>query len=113
VLWRFVSLISSSKQTTLVLAPFYFRAYYPSYRNLHWESNPGKFFGVLVFVSVISSTKNNFDLSAILLSCLVSELQETPSPAIELRHVSGVLTPYFLFLVSRNKHAKFGANRYI
>jgi hypothetical protein len=58
VVLAFVSIISSSKQTILVLASFFCRAYYPSYRNhLHWESNPGQFFGVLVFVSVISSSK--------------------------------------------------------
>jgi hypothetical protein len=54
----FVSIISSSKQMTLVLTPFFCRAWYLSYRNhLHWKSNPGKFFGVLGFVSVICSSK--------------------------------------------------------
>jgi hypothetical protein len=36
------------------------------------------------FCNLIFET-NNFGLSAILLSCLVSELQKTPSPGIELR----------------------------
>jgi hypothetical protein len=54
----FVSIISSSKQTSLVLAPFFCRAWYRSKRNhLHWESNPEQFFGVLFFVSVIFSSK--------------------------------------------------------
>jgi hypothetical protein len=57
---------------------------------------------------------NKFDLGAVLLSCLVSELQETPSPEIELRtYFSELLQSHVLFLISRNKHAKFGANRYI
>jgi hypothetical protein len=57
---------------------------------------------------------NNFGLGAVLLSCLVSELQETPSAGIELRKLLPEFLPcYVLFLVSRNKQAKFGANRYI
>jgi hypothetical protein len=55
----FVSIISSPKRTNFTLAPFFCRAYYPSYRNhLHWESNSGKFFGVRV--SVFSPSKQKF-----------------------------------------------------
>jgi hypothetical protein len=56
---------------------------------------------------------NSSGLGAVLLSCLVSELQKSPSSRIELRIFSGVLTPYVLFLVSKNTHAKFGAHRFI
>jgi hypothetical protein len=38
----FVFVIYSSKQTTLVLAPFFYRVSFPSYKNhLHWDSNRG------------------------------------------------------------------------
>jgi hypothetical protein len=51
----FVSVISSPKQATLVLALFFYQAYFPSYRNyLHLESNPGQLFGLLFLVFVIS-----------------------------------------------------------
>jgi hypothetical protein len=44
----FVSVISSSKQTTLFLAPLFYRAYLPSYRNhLHRELSPGRFLSCL------------------------------------------------------------------
>jgi hypothetical protein len=50
-----VSVISSSIQTTLVVAQFFYHASLPSYRNhLHRESHPGQFFGVVAFVSAIS-----------------------------------------------------------
>jgi hypothetical protein len=45
----------------------------------------------LCFCNLLFET-NNFGLGAVLLSCLVSELQETPSPGNELRTLSGVLT---------------------
>jgi hypothetical protein len=57
---------------------------------------------------------NNFNLGAILLLCLVSELQETPFPGIGLRALFTEFWPsYILFLVSRNKHTKFGSNQFI
>jgi hypothetical protein len=47
----------------------------------------------------------------ILLLCLVSEVQEPPSPGIVLRQFFPAFWPsYVLFPVSRNKHDKFGAN---
>jgi hypothetical protein len=81
--------ISSCKQTTLVLAPFFYRASPPSYRiHLHRESNPGQILGVLACVSVISSSKQTtLDLGAVLLPRLVSELQKTSSSGIEPRTV--------------------------
>jgi hypothetical protein len=46
-----VPVISSPKQMTLVLAHFFCRIKFPSYRNhLHWDSNPG---AILSEVSVI------------------------------------------------------------
>jgi hypothetical protein len=65
----FVSVIFSSKQTTLVLAPFFCRTSYPSYRNhLHGDNFSGFWF---YFCNLLFRTKN-FGLGAILLSCLVS-----------------------------------------
>jgi hypothetical protein len=53
----FVPVIFSPK-TTLVLALLFYRAQFPSDRNyLHRESNPGQFFGLVAFFSVISSSK--------------------------------------------------------
>jgi hypothetical protein len=47
---RFVALvpvISSPKQTILFFTPFFYRAYFLSYRNrLHRDSNPGQFSGM-------------------------------------------------------------------
>jgi hypothetical protein len=56
---------------------------------------------------------NNFGLGAVLLSCLVSELQEPSSPGLELRTLFRSLTLLRSFLVSRNKHAKFRGNRFV
>jgi hypothetical protein len=66
----------------------------------------------LCFCNLLFET-NNFCLGAVLLSCLVSELQEPPSPRIKLRTLPEFWPSYVLFLVSRNKNAKFGANRFI
>jgi hypothetical protein len=38
--------------------------------------------------------KNNFDIGAVLLSCLVSDLQEPPSPGIELRTLFPEFWPF-------------------
>jgi hypothetical protein len=56
---------------------------------------------------------SNCGLGAVLLSSLFSELQEPPSPRIELRTLLRSFNSCILFLVSRNKHAKFCANRCI
>jgi hypothetical protein len=106
-----VPIIYSPKQITFVLVTFFCRAYFPSYRkHLHRDSNPGQFYGVLPLVSVsvsslrlttlflkmavfwvvapfarTSDTLVNFGLGAVLLSCLVSKLQESPSQGLELR----------------------------
>jgi hypothetical protein len=70
--------------------------------------------GILAFVSVIPSSKKK--LSSWLRSSIVlsfSELQKTPSPGFKLRTPFHEFWPtYVLFLVSRNKHAKFGANQF-
>jgi hypothetical protein len=63
---------------------------------------------------VVLFETNNFILGAVLLLCLISELQEPFSPEVELRTYFPEFWPsYVLFLVFRNKHAKFCANRYI
>jgi hypothetical protein len=57
---------------------------------------------------------NNFGLVAVPLSCLDSKIQELPSPGLELRtFFRRCNLSKNLLLVSRNKHAKFGANWYI
>jgi hypothetical protein len=67
----------------------------------------------LSFCNLLAET-NNFVLGASLPSCLISELQERPSPGLELTTHFPEFWPFQnLFLVSRNKHAEFGANRFI
>jgi hypothetical protein len=67
----------------------------------------------LRFCNLLFET-NNFDLGAVLLSCLVFKLHKPSSPWIELSTLFPEFWPcYILFMVSRNKHAKFGANWYI
>jgi hypothetical protein len=102
----FVSLvlaISSPKQTTLLLAPFY-HAYFPSCRNhRHWDSNPGQFFGVVAFVPVISPS-------------IVHSFRATGTALTETRTQDNFpeFWPFcILFLVSGSKHAKFGTNWYV
>jgi hypothetical protein len=51
---------------------------------------------------------NSFGLGAVLLSYLVSELQEPPSPGLQLRTIFQSFPK--CLPASRNKHAKFGAN---
>jgi hypothetical protein len=85
----------------------------------HKQSSPGigprAIFLVygLCFCNPLFGT-NNFVLGAVLLSYLVSELQATPSPGIDLSVLCPeILHSYVLFLISRNKSAKIGGNRYI
>jgi hypothetical protein len=67
----------------------------------------------LYFCNLLFET-NNFGPSAILLSCLVSELTGNALRGNQTQDTFSEFWPsYDLFLVSRNKHAKFGANRYI
>jgi hypothetical protein len=81
-----VHVISSPKQIILFFAPFVCRAWFPSYWNhLHWDSNPAVFLGFGLCSCDLLAKTNNFGLGAVLLSCLVSELQEPLSPRIELR----------------------------
>jgi hypothetical protein len=47
--------VAITKQTTLVLALFFYRDLFPNYRKYsHHESKPGRYFVNLVFVSIIS-----------------------------------------------------------
>jgi hypothetical protein len=67
------------------------------------------------FPHLVFQTKN-VGLGVVLLSCLVYEVKELPSPGIELRTLFSWKqegNSYVLFLISRKKLAKFGANRYI
>jgi hypothetical protein len=69
---------------------------------------------VIFFFCDLFFETNNLNLCAVVVLCLVSVLQEPPSPGIELRTLFPEFwSSYVLFLVSRNKHAKFGANWYI
>jgi hypothetical protein len=72
-----VPLISSPERTNLALAQFFYRAYFPSYRNHPRQySNPGQFFGVLAFVPVICSPKQTtllWHYSSIVLSFRTTE----------------------------------------
>jgi hypothetical protein len=58
---------------------------------------------------------NNFGLGNVLLLCVVSKIQKSLSLGFEPRTFSQSfdLSKLSLFLVSRNKHTKFDANRYI
>ncbi|KDR08052.1 hypothetical protein L798_02209 [Zootermopsis nevadensis] len=48
---------------------------------------------------------NNFDLGAVLLFCLVSELKEPPLPEIDIRPLSPLFRPSHIFsLASENNH---------
>jgi hypothetical protein len=62
------------------------------------------------FVCLISSLKHqNFGLDSVLLSCLVSVLHKMPPQELEFRtFFLKSLAFCVLFLVSKNKHAKFG-----
>jgi hypothetical protein len=66
----------------------------PSYRKqLHRDSNPGHFFRTCGLSSCNPLVEaNNFGPGAVLLSCLVSELQNPHSPGLEPRTVFGVFT---------------------
>jgi hypothetical protein len=53
-----------------------------------------EFFGVVALCSCnLLFETNNFGLAAVLLSCIVSELQELPSPGIELRTLFRIFDP--------------------
>jgi hypothetical protein len=74
--------------------------------NLHRYSKQDSFSG---FVYLILQLQ--LSLGTGLLSCLVSELQETPLSGIEVRTLVPEFRPsYVLFLVSRDNNGKFGAN---
>jgi hypothetical protein len=63
----------SSTNIYKCLTTFFYCAWLPSYRNhLHWDSNPRQIFGVMTFVSIISSLKHTKLISVpIFLLCLV------------------------------------------
>jgi hypothetical protein len=68
--------------------------------------------GSLYSCNILAETIN-VTPGAVLPSCLVFELQELLSPGIEPRNLSHFLPSYVFFIFSGNKHAKFGANRFI
>jgi hypothetical protein len=56
VVVAFASVIASSKQTALVLVPFFYRAGFPNYRST-LTGSVDNFLGIWAFVAVISSSK--------------------------------------------------------
>jgi hypothetical protein len=84
----FFNVISSPNYATLVLAPLCYCAYFPIYRNhLYRDSNPGVFRGCHLCSCYLLFVTNNAGISAVLLSCLGSELQKTSSSGLEPRTV--------------------------
>jgi hypothetical protein len=61
---------------------------------------------------ILLADTNITGLDAILLSCTVSELQEPPSPGLELKKLFPSFDLLCSLLVSKNKHAKFDTNRF-
>jgi hypothetical protein len=74
--------ISSSKQTILVLVAFFYRAWLPRFR-IHRNQDTFRGFG-LCSCNILFQT-NNFGPGADLFSCSDSELQVPPSPGLEFR----------------------------
>lgn len=75
----FFPAVSLLKQILLVLCVFLHRHHFPGYiKHLYWESSPGQFFEIVAFVPA-----ENFFLYL----TLFSELQEPPSPGLELRTI--------------------------
>jgi hypothetical protein len=70
--------VSSPKQTAFCLAPFGYHTLFPT-------RNKDAFFGVTLFVCYLPT----WGVGTIL-SCLLLELQEPPSSAVDLRNFSGV-----------------------
>jgi hypothetical protein len=76
VVVAFVPVISWPKQTTFFLALFFYRAYFPSYRNLHRGSNPGQILVFVASIPVISWPKQIFSWrrSSIVISFRAAEI---------------------------------------
>jgi hypothetical protein len=82
----FVCIICSSKQTTLVLAPFFCHASFQDTETVLPGLEPKTNFKVCSLCSsYFLVEKCNFGLRAVLLSCLVFELQTLPSPGLYTR----------------------------
>jgi hypothetical protein len=98
-----ISVISSSNQTTLVWAPFSIVLSFRATENILVRTRTRVFRFRDPYSCNLLAERNNFGLCAVLLSCSVSALIGKRSfefwPA------------YGLFLISRNKHAKFSANQ--
>jgi hypothetical protein len=108
-----VPVISSLKQRTSVLALFFYHAYYLRYRNhIYWKQN-SKLFPVVAFVSLNSSLKQTILVFTSFFYCLISKLQEQPSLQLSIEQLLEFWPFENLFLASKCKHTKFGANQFI
>lgn len=56
---------------------------------------------------------NKFALRAVILSCVVLEIQEKPSPGVEIRIFFQSFSVLCSLPFSRNMHDKSGANRFV
>jgi tellurite resistance protein TehA-like permease len=75
---------SPVEQTILVLVLFFYLTKFSRYRNqLHQDLNPGQFWRVVAFIPLILMKQITFGLVAVLLSCLVFELQKLSSLGLE------------------------------
>jgi hypothetical protein len=76
----------SPKRRNFALAPFLPYAYFRATENIFTVIEPGIVFrGYDVCFCNLLSEANNFGLGVSLLSCLISMLQEQPSPEIDFR----------------------------
>lgn len=77
------------------------------------DSNPGQFFGVLVFVSAISSSNKTTLILALFCHPYIPSYRYYPLRDANSGYFFEVLTFWYLFLLSRHKCANFGANWFI
>jgi hypothetical protein len=97
-----------NKQIWSCLLSSILRSFWVTGTVINQDMNPGQGCG-LCFCNLLSKTT----LVLSILLFLVFELQEQPSPALELRIFLKFWPFWNFFLVTRNRHAKFGANQFI
>jgi hypothetical protein len=88
-------------ETDLALVPFFHRVPLQSYRKyVNRDSNPAQFSESWSYSFNLVAETNNFVPGTILLLCLVSEIQEPPSPGLELRTIFFGVLAFLKFLDS-------------
>jgi hypothetical protein len=106
----FASVISPPNQTILFLFhSSIVLSYLATESKFTGTRNKDRFPGLWPLPCNILVETNNFGLGAILLQCLVSELQKPPSLGLELRTLRVLNFPN-LFLETRHQHARFCRN---